>query len=171
MRNLALLLLLPVSLCGFTAAQPKSSRSIEEICKDSRPDCPQAVEFFAKFQEAIKSDKREIVASLAHYPLRVSLSGKSTFVRDKRELLRDYDRVFDAAVRCSILRAHNSDVWGNWQGFTIKEGTVWWEASGAAGSSFKLITVNNEAYYSGCGTGNSGGQKRSVMQNRRYTHL
>ena len=127
-----------------------SAESVAEICKDSRPDCPQAVTFFSNFQEGIRHADRAAVSAMIGYPLRVRLDGKTALIRNKRQLLQNYDRVFDAAVRCAILAARTSDVWGNWRGFTVSRGAVWWERSAVPDSPFKLITVNNEAYYEGC---------------------
>lgn len=87
---------------------------------------------------------------MARYPLRVRLNGKSTLFRSKTELLKNYERVFDGAIRCSVLRAKKSEIWDNWQGFTISNGEIWWERFNTPNSRFKLVTVNNDAPYRGC---------------------
>jgi len=153
MAHLARLFVLAVLLV-LTLGISASAQTTVNICKNSRPDCSQAVAFFAKFQLALRQDRREAIASMARYPLRVRLNGKGTVLRNKKALLEKYQQVFDKAVRCSILRAKKSEIWDNWQGFTIAHGEVWWERSNAANSQFKLITINNDAYYPGCGTGN-----------------
>jgi len=131
-----------------------SAQDAPNLCKNSRPDCAQAVAFFVRFQLALKQDHRDTIAAMARYPLRVRLNGKSTVLHNSHELLQNYSQIFDHALRCSIQRAKKSEIWDNWQGFTISHGEVWWERSSVPNSRFKLITVNNEAYYPGCGTGN-----------------
>jgi hypothetical protein len=125
-------------------------QSTPEMCKDSRPDCPEAVKFFTKFRQAITTNDRNAVAAMARYPLRVTLNHKNALIRTKQELLRNFDELFDPRVRCVILGATEKDVWGNWQGFTIPQGAIWWERSSEERSAFKLITVNNDAPYQGC---------------------
>ena len=147
-RGLVLLLFL-LATGSFASAQTAT-----ELCKDnSRSDCPEAIGFFQRLQDALRDDDRGAVASMARYPLRVRLNGKGTLLRSKRELLQNYKKVFDAAILCSILRAKRTEVWDNWQGFSITHGEIWWERRNAPNARFKLITVNNGAFYPGCQTG------------------
>jgi hypothetical protein len=127
-------------------------QATNEICKEQgRPDCQQAVAFFDRLPKAISTNDRGEVASMAHFPLRVTLNGKKTLVTNKSDLFRHYDAVFDYSVRCVLAHARRSDVWGNWQGFTVGGGVAWWERSSSLESSFKLITINNDSFYKGCG--------------------
>jgi hypothetical protein len=117
----------------------------------ARPDCHRAVAFFLKLQEAFRHDDRKAVAAMVAYPLRVQLNGKPAFMRSRQQLLANYDKVFDPVIRCEVLAAKKEDVWGNWQGFTIRGGELWWEASGMADNApFRVITVNNGSFYKGC---------------------
>lgn len=139
------------------ALLPHAAGQSHEGCGTSRPDCDEAISFFVRLQNAIRSDKRTDVASLVRYPLRVTLHRKKVLIRNRKDLVQNYRGVFDNAVRCAIENAKRSDVWGNWRGFTVDAGPVWWEKS-TADSPFLLIAVNNEAFYPGCGTGNKGEQ-------------
>jgi hypothetical protein len=112
-------------------------------CKESRPDYPQALDFFLRLKDAIKSGGRDTVSSFVRYPLRTHLNGKDTSIPSKAALLQDYDGIFDAYVRSAILSANEDDLWCNWQGFTILAGQIWWERSAEPDSEFVLITVNN----------------------------
>ena len=124
----------------------------DEVCNEqSRSDCGKAVVFFDSLQKAIASNDRNSVATMIHFPLRVMLHGKRAVIKNRGEFLRQYDSVFDASVRCAIAHAKRSQVWGNWQGFTVASGVMWWERSNSRNSPFRLITVNNGAFYEGCG--------------------
>jgi hypothetical protein len=132
--------------CPFAFGQ-----SPQPICTTtSRPDCRDAVAFFDKFQKALKVDNRGVVVSMVRFPLRVQLGGQKALIKRKSQLLREYDKVFDAPVRCAITKAKRTDVWGNWQGYTVASGAAWWEAGANPNSLFKLITVNNGSFYEGC---------------------
>jgi hypothetical protein len=91
------------------------------------PDCEQATAFFLKFQNAIKTDQRQDVAGMISYPLRSYRNGKATVIRNKTALLAQYETVFTSGARCAITTAVADDVWGNWRGFTINEGAIWWD--------------------------------------------
>jgi hypothetical protein len=121
----------------------------------TRPDCPEAIAFLAKFQDALKSDSHEAVALLVNYPLLVTGAAGRTHVRSRAQLLSSFDGIFTATVRNAVLKATPDDVWGNDQGFMIGDGVIWFDsiiprnqagrpsATGdAAKYPFKLITVN-----------------------------
>jgi len=91
------------------------------------PDCDQAKAFFAKFQQAIDGDKKQDVVAMVRYPLRSYRNGKATVFKTNAQLLTGYETVFTPGVRCAIKAATVSDVWGNWRGFTISAGAIWWD--------------------------------------------
>jgi hypothetical protein len=91
------------------------------------PDCDQAKAFFARFQKAIDADQRQDVAAMVSYPLHSYRNGKATVIKTKADLLAHYDTVFSTGARCAIKTASLDDVWGNWRGFTISAGAIWWD--------------------------------------------
>jgi hypothetical protein len=117
------------------------------------PDCPDAIAFLAKFQYALKSNNREAVAMLVNYPLLVTGGAGKTHVRSRAQLLASFNGVFTAAVRNAILKATPDDVWGNYQGFMIGDGVIWFDGilpkdqasrppDPDAKYPFRVITVN-----------------------------
>ena len=91
------------------------------------PDCDQAKAFFTKFQKAIDANQRQEVAGMVRYPLHSYRNGKATVIKTKADLLVRYDTVFSSGARCAITTATLDDVWGNWRGFTISAGAIWWD--------------------------------------------
>ena len=96
--------------------------------------------------------------------LRTSLDGKRVLVASPHELLTNYDRIFDASVRCAIHQASAADVWGRDQGFTFNDGAIWWDIVVPKGATIpqsqaewaklpmKIIAVNNATTHPGCGS-------------------
>ena len=111
--------LLLTLLSAMTFAQEKTECAL--------PDCDQAKAFFSKFQKAIEADQKTEVVAMVRYPLRSYDNGKATLFKTKAQLMAAYDSVFTSAVRCAIQSATLSDVWGNWRGFTISTGAIWWD--------------------------------------------
>ncbi len=91
------------------------------------PDCDQAKAFFQKFQQAVDADQKQAVVGMIRYPLHSYRNGKATILKTKTQLLASYDTVFTSGVRCAIKTATLDDVWGNWRGFTISAGAIWWD--------------------------------------------
>ncbi len=101
---------------------------------------------------------------MVQYPLRTSLDGKRVLVASPHELLTNYDRIFDASVRCAIHQASAADVWGRDQGFTFNDGAIWWDIVVPKGATIpqsqaewaklpmKIIAVNNATTRPGCGS-------------------
>ena len=146
-----------VSIAGSAVAQ---SGNCTQIDSSSRPDCPRALAFFHRIQSAFQSYDRRTIAALVTYPVLTSLNHKRVHIRDQQQLLAHFDEIFDAGVRCSILNATERDVWGNWQGFTVGGGAVWFDGIIPRGErpdtkapdywtkyQFKIKAINNDAQY------------------------
>jgi hypothetical protein len=129
----------------------------------SRPDCPGAIAFLGKLQTTFRSNDRKTVASLVRYPLLTTLPSKKVHIANQAQLLTHYDEIFDAGVRCAVLNATQKEVWGNWQGFMIGNGTIWFDGviprSEKADTDapdywtkhpFKIVTVNNGSATTPC---------------------
>lgn len=119
----------------------------------TRPECPEAIAFLAKFQDALKSNDRKAVALLVSYPLLVTGAAGRVHVRSRAQLFSGFDGIFTPAVHSAILKATPDDVWGNSHGFMIGDGVIWFDAvipmklaghptAPGAKYPFKLITVN-----------------------------
>lgn len=126
----------------------------------TRPDCPGALAFFQSFQSALQKNDHQAVASLITYPVLTSLHHKRVRITKRAQLLAHFDDIFDEGVRCAILNATEKDVWGNWQGFTVDGGAVWFDSIIPKGEHpdvkapdfwkrypFKIKTINNDGQY------------------------
>ncbi|HZR66063.1 MAG TPA: hypothetical protein VFA85_12990 [Terriglobales bacterium] len=126
----------------------------------TRPDCPQAIAFFRGFQAALSSNDRSQVAALVSYPVRITLRHKPARIKNAAQFLAHYDEIFGTRIRCAILNATDEDVWGNWQGFTVDGGPVWFDGIIPPGEhpdihspdywsrySLKIVAINNDAYF------------------------
>jgi hypothetical protein len=150
---LSLLLAFAIGSSSLAAQQKAPQGNCTHPDPATRPDCPDAIAFLAKFQDALKANNREAVALLINYPLLVTGAAGKTQVRSRAQLLASFDGIFTATVRSAILKATQDDVWGNSHGFMIGDGVIWFDgilpknltarsAAPDAKYPFKLITVN-----------------------------
>ena len=120
----------------------------------TRPECPSAIAFFEKLQEALKSDDHQAVASLVRYPLLTNHRGAHVSIKSRAELLRGFSQIFDPGLTCDILHTNSTEVWGNSHGFSIAGGEIWFDAvapaqekasSSAPDSEYpmKIISINH----------------------------
>jgi hypothetical protein len=117
----------------------------------TRPDCPAAIAFLAKLQDALKSNNHEAVAALVNYPLLATAGGKR-HIQSRAQLLADFDHIFNPSIRAAILDATPDDVWGNSHGFMIARGAIWFDGvmprnqrshpHAPATNPMRIITVN-----------------------------
>jgi hypothetical protein len=114
-------------LCLWFLCALSSAALAQEKPQCTLPDCDQAKAFFQKFQHAIDDGKKREVVAMIRYPLHSYRNGKATVFKAKMQLLASYDTVFTPGVRCAIKTATPDDVWGNWRGFTINAGAIWWD--------------------------------------------
>ena len=78
----------------------------------------EAKEFFREFQENVAADKRQEVASMMMYPLRVNFytdpnPADYRFLNSPDELLGVYENVFHKSVKDYIVNFDADEVWGN----------------------------------------------------------
>ena len=115
-----------ISVLGLLLLFSTSGHS-QEKPQCTLPDCDQAKAFFQKFQHALDAGQKQEVVAMVRYPLHSYRNGKGTIFKSKTQLLAGYDTVFTAGVRCAIKTAVPDDVWGNWRGFTVSAGAIWWD--------------------------------------------
>jgi len=155
LQPLHILFALALALSSLAFGQAQSGKPVPTgNCThpdpSTRPDCPDAIAFLGKFQDALKRNDHEAVASLVNYPL-LATPDKKIHVRSRGQLLANYDSVFNPQVRAAILQATADDVWGNYRGFMVGRGVIWFDAVISSDKSvpgdttkypFKVITVN-----------------------------
>jgi len=114
--------------------------------------------FVKQLQEAFRKGDRRLIASMIEYPLLVTNDRGKRQIRGKQVLLANFGDVFDATTICVIERAKPDELFGNWQGFMIGNGQVWFDKFAPAKDSkntsapdfwtkypFKIKTVNHES--------------------------
>jgi hypothetical protein len=137
--------------CGSVAQETGNCTAHDA---SSRPDCPGAIAFFDKLRAAVNAGDKSRLASMVSYPMRASQNGQPIQIRTRQQFLQKYPQLFDPAVICAIKSAKDSDVWGNYQGFMIGRGVIWWDAVIPASVKnpqpesgkypFKIISINNQ---------------------------
>lgn len=89
------------------------------------------------FQGAVKRDDRKTVASLITYPINVGVGPPHCIrVRNRAELLKNYDQIFSLAVRDAIARSVPRAMFSRDNGVLLDDGLVYFGATG------KVVQLN-----------------------------
>lgn len=83
-----------------------------------------AARFALMLKDALSRDDRDAVAGLVAYPITVRASGKTRVVRDRAELLRDYDQLFTTKVREAVLSQRVDQLKATGRGAEIGRGEI-----------------------------------------------
>ena len=137
-----------------------SSACLSSQDDDQRPDYPRALVFFHRVQDALRRNDRTEISELIEYPLLIRLHGKKHLIKTRRELLDNFNQIFDSQVRCAVIQSTDKDVWGNSHGFMVGNGAIWFDDFSPPGTNedlqapsfwtkgkFLMMTVNNESDY------------------------
>lgn len=107
--------------------------------------------FVVQFQSAVAHDKRDQVASMIRYPLRVHLNGQSTLIRTKSSFLSNYTAIITPLIKSAIANQSIKCLGYASSGFTADDGSeasfviggdgeVWFDSKTENGP-FKVITM------------------------------
>jgi len=83
--------------------------------------------FLTRLQTVVRSNDRNGVINLIHFPLRVNTGGRSRFYADARAVRANYDRIFTRKVISSILVQPFDRLSGGSRGLMIGNGEVWFD--------------------------------------------
>jgi len=90
-----------------------------------------------RFWKAVTEDNKATVASLINYPIRVRIAGTLKRIRNRQELILQYDSIFSGAYRKAIIDAVPRNMFNRDQGIMLGNGEVWFGPDG------RVITLNN----------------------------
>lgn len=103
--------------------------------------------FFTDFREAISAGDKSQVATFVSFPIKVTLSsGVRRNIRNKREFVTYYDRIFDDEFRGLIMKTEVKQLWARSSGVAMPRGEIWFAGFGRAEDdgtkNIKIIALN-----------------------------
>jgi hypothetical protein len=120
----------------------KSGAQEKESAQDPLP--PKQA-FVRDLQRALRSDDRSWIADHMSYPVRYH--GKmASVIRNRNDFMRSYARLVSERLRGAILAQQPDEVFENWQGLMIGDGTHnMWARDTASGDAtrYEIVTIND----------------------------
>ena len=103
--------------------------------------------FLTRLQATARSNDRDGLIKLIHFPLRVNTGGRSRFYADAGAVRANFDRIFTRKVISTILEQRIDRLSGGSRGLMIGNGEVWFDhvcssASCSKPAPVRIIAVN-----------------------------
>lgn len=81
------------------------------------------------------------LSALVRYPLTIRRDGERMTVTDPAGFVAAYDRIIGPEIRADLLSADPENLFANWEGLMIGQGSVWFDGSG--GDGYHIIAIND----------------------------
>jgi hypothetical protein len=84
------------------------------------------MEFLLVIQESLRTDNREKLASLIHYPIKISLLDESELeIKNAAEFVANYEKIVIPEWKDLVLHQEPAELLSNWQGAMVHRGELW----------------------------------------------
>jgi hypothetical protein len=108
-------------------------------------DIPPKQAFVAALQDAIRANDKTWLAGHMRYPVRY-YGKRAILIRGKAQFVGHYRSIIGAKLRHAVLAQDPTDVFENWQGLMVGEGSFnIWVRNDADGPDlrYEIITIND----------------------------
>lgn len=101
--------------------------------------------FVNKIQNDIVNDNKVQLAEEIRYPINVKIDEKITKIENKKDLIKNYDQIFDVNYKQEISKAPTKYLFVNYQGIMFANGNIWINDVNLTNSTSKLLitSINN----------------------------
>ena len=110
------------ALAQNTPADPKNvDQSIDTLLGDHT----KVRQLVTDLQQAVAKHDPAAVAALVHYPIKVKLHGKPTYLNTPKSFIKNYDNIITPDIATVIQNQKYESLFINYQGAMFGEGEVW----------------------------------------------
>jgi len=104
-------------------------------------DASQVQLFVENLKTLVSQDKKEDIAQLLRFPLKINIAAHRITLRSKVDFLKHYDQAFNSKVREALAKQDSSNLFSNWQGAMIGNGEIWIRPG--EGGVIQIVAINN----------------------------
>ena len=125
--QLASLIVLTGVLLAHTLAQnnPADLKNVDQSIDTLLGDHTKVHQLVTDLQQAVAQHDAPAVAALVHYPIRVKLHGKPTYLNNAHAFIKNYDHIITPDIAAVIQNQKYEDLFVNYQGAMFGNGEVW----------------------------------------------
>jgi hypothetical protein len=116
----------PTDPSRATGAQNvQSAQNIDQSIDSILGDHTRVHQLVTDLQQAVAKHDAAAVAALVHYPIKVKLHGKPTYLKDEQAFIKNYDRIITPDIAAVIQNQKYEKLFVTYQGAMFGEGEVW----------------------------------------------
>src|SRR5579871_4192529 len=125
--QLASLIVLISVLVSPALAQniPADPKNVDQSIDTLLGDHTKVRQLVTDLQQAVAKHDAAAVAALVHYPIKVKLHGKPTYLNNPKAFIKNYDHIITPDIAAVIQNQKYEDLFVNYQGAMFGEGEVW----------------------------------------------
>ena len=99
--------------------------------------------FFSKIKSYIVNDNKVQLAEEINYPINVKINGELTQIKNKSDLIKNYDQIFNVDYKQLISNSPTKYLFVNYQGIMLGNGYIWINNIHSGSDSKLMITAIN----------------------------
>ena len=104
------------------------------------------IEFLLIIQDSLRTDNREKLASLIHYPITISMLDESELkIENAAEFIANYEKIVIPEWKALVLAQEPAELFSNWQGAMVHRGELWFTAvcidEACENSQFYIVAI------------------------------
>ncbi|ADQ47063.1 hypothetical protein Calkro_2228 [Caldicellulosiruptor kronotskyensis 2002] len=106
----------------------------------------EVLKFATNIQEYLIKNDKKALAKLIAYPIEVKIDGKKRKIRNEKEFINNFDKIFDANLKKAIINAEPLIMFSNQYGAMLGDPTynIWFTGIVRKGNVYLLIHTINE---------------------------
>jgi len=102
---------------------PKPSPIVFNTPRNWKPD---EINFLLEIQDNLRSDNKEKLSGLIHYPITIDLfDGSELKIKNAAEFIANYEKIVVPKWKDLVLAQEPSELFSNWQGAMVHRGELW----------------------------------------------
>jgi hypothetical protein len=87
---------------------------------------PDEINFLLEIQDSLRSDNKEKLAGLIHYPITIDMfDGSELKIQTAAEFIANYEKIVIPEWKDLVLAQEPSELFSNWQGAMVHRGELW----------------------------------------------
>ena len=106
----------------------------------------EVMKFATNIQKYLIKNDKKMLAKLIAYPIEVKIDGKEKTIRNEKEFINNFDKIFNVNLKKAIINAEPLIMFANQYGAVLGEGGYndWFTGIVRKGNVYLLIyTINN----------------------------
>jgi hypothetical protein len=114
-----------------------------------REPASNVINFFLEIQDCVRTDNKEKLATLIHYPITIYVIDNETEIQNAAEFIANYEKIITPKWKDEVLAQEPATLFVNWQGVMVHRGKIWFAPicldETCQNKNFYVLTINTRA--------------------------